>query len=317
MTAAALEQLEQSIARAAVGGRVHYTEQQLYYELCRTVQPIPGLTTRTALLALAPGLAAALLLLRHPRRALALASANALPLAALRLLRGLPYTRRVPLSGAAFRGLLDDYRARYGEPPGLLTPAPPPTLQPLAGEPDLLDYGLDQVLICEDDSIAQMLIANHAYMDLKCAIVGYSAALPLPGPLRTMLSRTPESRVLLLHNASAAGLELAARLPAALELPAHVRFDSLGLRPLHAMRLHLFAAQNPLHGTPRALWPPALRPGEVRWLRHGWCAEVAAVPPISLLLKLRRIVAGTMPPPRRLFDLRRDREIGFMTWPVA
>jgi hypothetical protein len=257
----------------------------------------------------------ALLALPRPRLALLLMLANVLFAGGLRLLRALPSTREVPLPYADFRAALDSYRAQHGELPGLLPPAQPLHLRPTGSEPDLLDYGLDRVLVCQSSEIAQMLLANMFHTEVKAAITGLSDGLP--SPIWAMLTRTPGATVFLLHDASAAGLTLAAHLREQLDIPEAVQINPVGLRPSHAQRLHLFASRRTTETPAFYTWPAYLTPGEYAWLYTGWCAEVAALPPVRLLLRLRRIITDTVPPPRRLYNIQRDRSIGFLTWPEA
>lgn len=322
-TAGHLEDLVQrSIAQAAAPGHLRYTHQQLYYELCRLLRPVPGLRTAPALLAGVAGLVPALL--SRARRAAWLAAADGALVGALWLARNFPYTRPPPLSFEQFLDMLVNHSASHGHPEGLLTPAEPVRLAPPAAEYDLLDYGLSRVLVCQSDEIAHMLRANMSHMEMKCAILGLSSATPLPDVLRPMLARTSEVSIFFLHDASAEGLALALSLRDNLELNEmlrHVEVTAVGLRPIHAMRLHLFASR----GSPAAAqpaispaWLPVLSWREQHWLRQGWKADVAAVPPSDLLVKLRRIVGGRVPPhPDLMARLRNARQNGFMTWPVA
>jgi hypothetical protein len=307
--------IDRSIARVREPASVRYTERQLYYEVCRTLYPTPGLPTPGALAVGALGMLPALLALPRPRLALRLMLANVLFAGGLRLLRALPSTREVPLPYADFRAALDSYRAQHGELPGLLPPAQPLHLRPPGSEPDLLDYGLDRVLVCQSSEIAQMLLANMFHTEVKAAITGLSDGLP--SPIWAMLTRTPGATVFLLHDASAAGLTLAAHLREQLDIPEAVQINPVGLRPSHAQRLHLFASRRTTETPAFYTWPAYLTPGEYAWLYTGWCAEVAALPPVRLLLRLRRIITDTVPPPRRLYNIQRDRSIGFLTWPEA
>lgn len=313
--------LQRGMTQAAAPGHVRYTSEQLYYTVCRLLRPAPGLLAAPALLAFAAGLGPALLSLRRPRRAAWLATADGALVGALWLARTLPYTRPVPLSFEHFRAALADHCTSYGAPDGLLPPAAPVQLAPPAAEYDLFDYGLARVLICQSDEIAQMLLANMAHMEMRCAILGLSSGAPLSEVLHPMLARTPEAAIFFLHAASAEGLALAATLRERLQLPAslrHVAVASIGLRPLHAMRLHLFAARTPAAAQPAISPAWLISQRERHWLRQGWRTEVAAMPPAELLLKLRRIVGGRVPPrPGLVARLRGVRQNGFMTWPVA
>jgi hypothetical protein len=214
-------------------------------------------------------------------------------LPAHRLPRRPRFTVPAPVPYGRFVVALDRYRERRGEPPGLLAGSlsPPVIADGGPSAADLFDYGLPRLLVCQHADIAAMLLANELHMEAACAIVsaGVSAGVPLPDPLRECLARTGAPEVSVLHDADVDGLALAAELPARLGLPASARVTALGLRPVHAAGLHL--------AVPR-----------------GGAAEVAAVNPARLLRTLRRLMFGarrTRPP----LVLRRERAVGFLTWP--
>lgn len=325
--------LSKSIERAAAPGEVWYTRQQLYYEVCRTLRPVPGLRLAPALLTFAVGLFPALAALRRPGRAVWAAAASGGVAGMLWALRTLPYTLPTPISYPAFDEALAAWCSRAGPPARLLPPPQPITLaqhQPegeTGGEYDRFSYGLSRLLICQHEETAHMLLANRFHMEMKCAVLGLSEGVPLPPVLRTMLTRSSDThgRIFFLHDASIEGMALAASIRERLDIPNSLRVVDIGLRPTHAMRLHLFARHTlPTKRTePAAFSSPShsflssLSQGERAWLQRGWSAEVAAVVPAELVLKLRRIVTGEALPPRSLLtDLRRDRSTGFMTWPA-
>lgn len=300
-----------SCARAGAFG-VRYTERQLFFELCRTLMPLPELARRNrrrALLLPLLGLAAL------PHRA-ATARWTALGLAAAGgawLARALPYTLHAPLDGAQFAAALGRRRAHFGNPPGLLPPAAAPWLADDDTAPDLYAYGLPRLLLCQDAAIARMLLENWLHMELGCAILPLEAHAPLPEPVRAMLTRSRRATVFVLHDAGAAGLELTRGLRGRLGLPPAVVLAPLGLRPLHARQMHLFATRSaPV--APRPL-PPWLTPDERAWLAAGRQAEVAAISPPRLLRTLRRFITGSaaVPPVR----FRAMRAAGFMDTPGA
>jgi hypothetical protein len=309
--------LNSSIQQVAAPGRISYTRRQLYYEVCRALHLPPGLTNRAAYWALAAGIVPTPALLGQPRRAVHLAMLHALLVGGLRLVRMAPFTLRPPLAYAHFAELLQAYTDRWGTPPGLLTTTEPTQFRPVGDAPDLTDYGLPRLLICQDAEIVGMLQANLFHMETSCAVLSLAAATPLPDALRAMLLRTPTAGVYLLHDAGAESVTLAAQVRARLELPDTIPLTSVGLRPAHAFRLHLFATRAPVAVIEQPDWPTYLTARERAWLDAGWCAEVAAVKPARLLPALRRIVLGLVPPARRLPDWRRERAGGFMTWPTA
>lgn len=247
-------EIARTVDRISAVGRIFYTRRQLYYEFCRTVR----------------------------RRFVPWPSR----------LTGL--TPRPLVSVERFDSALARYVALHGAPDGLLEPPLPITLSVDSREPDLGDYGLRQLLICEDGRIAAMLVANGLHRVLCCAVLPLQSCAPLPDLLCAMLARADRSHVYFLHDADPGSLSLVRTLPRRLELPRGIPFSSIGLMPAHAMRMRLFATRSrstwALHA---ASWHEFSEQEEV-WLRAGWRAEVAAVPPVDLLRMVRNTTAPSM-----------------------
>jgi hypothetical protein len=253
-----------------------YTERQLYYAVCREYVPAPV-------------------------RAM------------LARLRWAPFTLPVPISFARFTDAFAAWCAQHGQPPGLLREATPAAAVSLTGrEPDLTAYAFAKVLLCQSTALAAMLRANGATMEFGCPIL--AADEPLPAAIADGLARAPAARALLLHDASPTGLQAGATCAAF--LPANVRLMPLGLRPVHAARMHLFAQRN-AEATLNRPVPSDLTGAEQHWLAGGWTAEVAAVPPIILLRVLRHGLSGAPPQPTLRERLRRLPTAGFMHWPTS
>ncbi|RSS64046.1 hypothetical protein EF918_30505 [Streptomyces sp. WAC06614] len=193
--------------------------------------------------------------------------------------------------------------------------------EPDQAEPDLYDYGVPRVLVCQDPDVAAMLLANHVHLEAACPVLAMTPdAVPLGPRLLAALARTPEATVYVLHDASPAGLRLPARVRAAVSGGGvRVRVTSLGLVPRHAMALGLPAGRGPAPSA-RALagLPAGLLPREVAWLERGRFAEVAAVQPARLLRTVLRQTRGGRPV-RGSFrsGLRELRDSGFLTWPAV
>jgi hypothetical protein len=227
------------------------------------------------------------------------------------LVRRLPFTLTPPVTDALFDEALRAYRTRYSEPSGLLPDDPEPWRAIDGREPDLYDYGLAYALVCQDASIARMLRANFLHMEMACAILALEDATPLPDALVAMLIRASSPRVLLVHDASLAGLRWITHAAELLDVPRGFRVTALGLRPRHALRRHLFALR---HAADTGELPASLNLIERLWLRAGYQAELAALPPVALLRALRR---ATRPTPRRdswWSGFRRWRTSGYMSW---
>lgn len=188
-----------------------------------------------------------------------------------------------------FRAALD----RYGTIPGLLESARP--LPRGVGrnttEPDLFDYGLPRLLVCESIQVAAMLRANGVPMESACPVVS-ADDLPLDPGIAAMLDRAGGATVYVLHDASEEGLGRPARLPTLTDIPDGVRVAAIGLIPSQAAPLHL----------PHAL---------------GRAVEVESVNPAVLLRTVHRLVRGIHRTTTPLVDVRSARRTGFLTWPTA
>ncbi|MFE5941379.1 hypothetical protein [Streptomyces sp. NPDC056480] len=275
-------------ARAGAPGGLRFTERQLYYETCRVLSP-----GSTLLRGRVPGTPAPVLRLPVFTRALEARGRETVP------------------------GLLPPLPARV-DPPRSHGPSGS-SRSPESSEPDLYAYGLPRLLLCQDRSIAGMLLANHVHLEAACPVFAAADALPLDPLLLAALQRAEGATVYVLHDASPAGLAFPALVRAGLGPVPGVRVVSLGLAPRHAAALRLPTGRGRTPG-PAALaaLPAALRPREADWLAEGRFAEVAAVPPDRLLRTVLRLTRGPRPPRDSLWSgLRGLRGTGFMTWPAA
>ena len=301
--------LDQSVTRIGISG-VRYTRRQLYYEFCRTLLPFAQVVASWSSVA-AVGSASALMAWRRSRPLWSGLTGTGIQIAVPSLVRRLPFTLTPPVTDALFDEALRAYRARYGEPPGLLPDNPAPWRAIDRREPDLYDYGLAYALVCQDASIARMLRANFLHMEMACAILALEEATPLPDALVAMLIRASMPWVLLVHDASPSGLRWSTHAAGLLDVPRGFRIRALGLRPRHALQRHLFALR---HAADTGELPASLNLIERLWLCAGYQAELAALPPVALLRALRR---ATRPTPRRdpwWSGFRRWRASGYMSW---
>ncbi|WP_329275154.1 hypothetical protein [Streptomyces sp. NBC_00691] len=272
-------------ARAGAPGGLRFTERQLYYETCRVLSP-----GSTFLRGRVPGTPAPVLRLPVFTRALEARGRETVP--------GLLPPLAAP----------DERRRPSGR-----------TGSSERSEPDLYDYGLPRLLMCQDPSIAGMLLANHVHLEAACPVFAATDALPLDPRLTAALLRADGATVYVLHDASPAGLAFPALVRAGLGPLPGVRVVSLGLAPRHAAALRLPTGRGPVPGPAGlAALPAALRPREADWLAEGRFAEVSAVPPDRLVRTVLRLTRGPRPPRDSLWSgLRGLRGSGFMTWPAA
>lgn len=215
------------------------------------------------------------------------------------------FTVAPAVSYSDFRSAL----ARAGRVPGLLTADElwPRTKIPgvQAAEPDLFDYGLPRLLVCQRQEIAGMLRANDVPMESACPVFGPDE-LPLDPRLAAMLTRAGDAVIYVLHDADPTGLTFAGQITP----PPGVRVVPLGLRPRQAASLHLVHGRGPARETVVAAsgWERA-------WLAKGRFVEVAAVHPAALLRTVHRLVREVHRNRPQWSELRRVRDLGFLSWP--
>ncbi|PVE10242.1 hypothetical protein [Streptomyces scopuliridis] len=228
--------------------------------------------------------------------------------------RRLPLTPAPPVRYERFEEAL----RRYGAVPGLLASGPEPDPAQVRepsepSEPDLYDYGLPRLLVCQSRRVARMLLANDVHLEAACPVFA-ADDLPLDPRLVTGLGRVDGATVHVLHDASVEGIALTARVRDAVP---GVRVASMGLVPRHATALHLISPRGPAPGPGPLTLPAALEPRERDWLAEGRFAEVESVPPARLLRTVLRLVRGPRTPSHSVWTgLRELRTAGFMTWPT-
>ena len=299
-------QFESAVERVSGGGKVQFTQRQLWYEFNRKWMK-PGFLRRPwGVLPLvgaycgsraADGLSEVLLWLF-----LAVLGAAA-GIAAGRLLTvwadyRAPRPRRPRIPFDAFqRQYLGRWRQVHGDVglPGLL-PVRQAALPAMQREvpADVAAFSFDRAVVTDRWETAQMLVANRFHFEHNCAVLsvdGYPDGIA--DTVKEMLRRNPHLTVFALHDASVSGclLPLTLREPEWFPDPA-IRVVDLGLRPGTARR-----ARVPALAGARPQVPPRLAeilPAEdVAWLAHGHTAELAALRPEQVLrAAYRGIVAA-------------------------
>jgi len=149
--------------------------------------------------------------------------------------RRIPYSPAPPLRLSRFTEMVRGAEWAAGLPGLLPAPAPGvPTISGPAREPDLYDYALPRLLICQDRAIAQMLLANHVHLEAACPVLSAEDDLPLDSRLVAGLERAGGATVHVLHDASPAGIALPGRVREALrQVSARARVGSgPGLAPV-------------------------------------------------------------------------------------
>lgn len=298
--------LQISLEKLHSFGRLYFTPKQLFHEICRQQNQPIGLGKKTALTLFGISAVPAMFLGKNK---LGLLAASGIFFGALAALKQMPYTIPPPVSLKEFEEFLADH-LQSNNIEGLLKIEK--AVKFIEKFPsDLMLYGLPKVLICEADEIAQMLRANQFHLQTPCAVLSLNEAKPLNEIFGKMLQKAEEPQVYFLHNASLEALEILRILRTTLDLPENIPLRPLGLRPVHARRLHLFARRNVSREFDFAGFE-YLDESEKKWLLRGNSAEVAAVSPVRLLRVLRRLILGLEIPPSEWQITLPKKNLGFM-----
>ncbi|WP_327673498.1 hypothetical protein [Kitasatospora sp. NBC_00458] len=272
-------------ARAGAPGGLRYTERQLYYELCRVLQPLHAGPRRIPY-TLAPPV-------RYGRFATALAARrDGLP----GLLPPLePGATVAPRARVAAEADLYD----YGLPRLLVCQSPEISAMLIANDLHL-------------EAACPVVPASGLPLDPRL-----TAALARAGGAVVHVLHDASPTGLACFEQVRAEYGTAAGAGGA-DGTAGVRVRSMGLVPRHAAALHLTSGRGPQ--AHRGPLPAGLRPEERAWLGSGRTIELAAVAPARLLHTVIRQVRGTAAGPRRTplrSRVRSAREAGFLSWPTA
>ncbi len=180
-----------------------------------------------------------------------------------------------------------------------LLPPPQVTALPVSINSEVSNYSFDRVIVCEEDAIAQFLIANNVHFENNCAILSITGyPQNIFATVMTMLRRNPDLKVYTLHNASAVGVGLVHQLQTNTDWFANqsVVFFDLGVSPrqIFASRGMVVQKSVTLAQTARQL-PEAVRQSlataELQWLEDGRFVELESFSPQRLLRVVNQGIA--------------------------
>lgn len=298
--------LEKSLANLEAFGRLYFTPKQLFYEFCRQQRLPNGIEPKNAAAIL--GLSAIPTMFLRKNK-FALLSATALFLGTLTVFRQIPHTLSVPISWQEFENSLNRYLQNHYIESLLEIKSEVEFVNPSSNELTL--YGLPNLLICQSDEIAQMLRANQFHLQTPCGVLSLREASPLNISFQKMLSNADNPQVFFLHNAGIKAFSLIPNLREKLGLDDKVPLRILGLRPIHAKRLHLFV-EKMQNNFVKFEDLDFLTETEKTWLKNGNSAEVSAISPVRLLRVLRRLILGLEIPPSDWQIVLPKKKLGFM-----
>ncbi len=216
-----------------------------------------------------------------------------------------------PKKEAMQTDILPRWCSVHGEPPrGLIDEASLASLT----EDDRPLKDLVAVVVCPERDVLTSLLANGAPRDLRLGLLPTAPPTnPWEEGLIEMLRKNPRLPILLLHDASAEGVFLARDLPKLLGLDPKHRILDLGLnvrksiakrrtvvlRPVTAeimVRLDGEAVGADVAGSrPIRRGRAQATPKEMVWLKTGNCSPILAVPPVSLVKRLKFTLAKFVP----------------------
>ena len=192
---------------ASTNGTRYYTFHQLYFQYCRWFRKKRPMDPRVALagagvvFTLFVGLQAEM-----PMLFLVSLAAGLI----------IPYLYLNPPAGcgvAAFQHVVDLWKSSGGDLEKMID-EPRMAMPPEPGEAaDLYDYGVERLVIVEKDILVDLFVLNGWHAEQKALVLserGYPSYLV--DKAKALLNESPELPVFLLHDATAAGMGMAARL---------------------------------------------------------------------------------------------------------
>jgi hypothetical protein len=292
--------------------QIYFTPKQLFYEFCRARFSPLGLELKTgaALFGLS-AIPAAIFVKNNPKKGLSVLATSAAVIGILTAFKQVPHTLRIPFQWRDFEDCLSDY-SQNTTIEGLLQLKQKIDFKDYIPE-DLTLYALPKLLICESDEIAQMLRANQFHLQTPCAVLSLCEASPLGENYQKMLGNAEEPKVFFLHDASLESFSILSDLRETIDLNNEIPLQPIGLRPVHAKRLHLFASKKNISLQNFNLSNfNYLTDTEKRWLNDGNTVEVSAISPVRLLRVLRRIISGFETPPNSFQNILPQKDLGFI-----
>jgi hypothetical protein len=192
------------------------------------------------------------------------------------------------------QGQSDEWLQRWQRVNGALEkllPAPRQEALPASIDPEVSTYSFDRAIICDNDEIAQFLIANNVHFENNCAILSISGyPQSIFDTVIEMLRRNADLKVYALHNASPAGVGLVHQLrtnPDWFADQAVTIFD-LGISPRQILETRdMFVQQSQTMAQSARQLPDAVRQvltaEELAWLDAGYFLELESFTPQRLL----------------------------------
>ncbi|MEW6213378.1 MAG: hypothetical protein AB1631_34100 [Acidobacteriota bacterium] len=298
------------IAKTSVNNTLFFTPRQLYYMLesrrLTTTKKVQGCGCLLTVISIV-----SIIVFFSTRSAIFLFGFFALLAAGIalmresvakRLIRSRPKEAKTTVD--QFKGWITAWEKNNG-PVEKLLPPPQAKKEKVKIDDDIKAYSFDRVVVCERATTAQFLIANNFHFEHNCAVLsGDHYPQNIFDTVMEMLRRNPSLKVYALHNASAAGVQLAYHLShdAAWfkDWPGVEVFD-IGLMPRQVMGKRMFVEQSEGSGRFAKQNLAAgvrlrLKPEELNWLEEGHYVDVESIPPQGLLRMVAQGIALSRAP---------------------
>jgi len=208
-----------------------------------------------------------------------------------RILHRLSRRRLVSVDRPSFDVLLERWLRVHDAPPGRLEPRALAEVEP-AIEPRADLYGFEQLLVCDRDATADVLLANRFHAEHRCPVLSYRGyPSRVYDALIPLLRAQPPKTVVVVHDADWEGCRLASAIAhdprwfEGVELP---RVVDAGFRPGDARRFRGVCQHADGASVDRA---DGLLDGEAKWL-GSYRLELAAARPRVLMGVLGRVLRG-------------------------
>ncbi len=172
-----------------------------------------------------------------------------------------------------------------------LLPAPRQESLPASIDPEVSAYSFDRAIICDNDEIAQFLIANNVHFENNCAILSISGyPQSIFDTVIEMLRRNADLKVYALHDANPAGVSLVHQLRTNSNWFANqaVTIFDLGISPRQILETRdMFVQQSQTMAQSARQLSDAVRQNltaeELAWLDAGNFVELESFTPQRLL----------------------------------
>jgi hypothetical protein len=241
-------------------GGLKYTKRQLFYEVCRLVEPK----------------------WRAP------------------VGRLLPISLAPTLGYADFDHLLGSFFAAGANLPNLLVEGISSFVSDESVEPDLFDYGLPRLIVCRNDATAAMLTANWVHLELSCLILPKSLVQPLPDAVCAILARDEAPTIYLLLGASEEDYEFHRSFASRAALPKKWLIRRIGLTPRQVPQRRQYSLRpvgswlslrlSRLLNRKRPQSESNLSNREREWLKDGYYTEPEQLTPAQIIRLIRKAI---------------------------